>query len=292
MPVSIGNTRPVSQRLAAGLVSVWFGALLVVAGLPSLPARALEPGHRPLEAARVHEAATQSPERSVSRIALYGDSLVSEAGQEFASLASRAGASVQVHTFPGTSPCDYFTSMATAAHDWHPTVAVLVFSGDVFTACNGGVQVGTAQYYAKYRDETRAAIAIFRSVGADVVLIGQPADSTARLTRNGSALNQLYRSIARASPAGVSYADAGQAVLAKGRFTWSLPCLPGQPCTGPHGTNIVRSPDGVHFCPDGRTTPDRGLEVCDVYSSGAFRFASAMLKAALGAGVRAVTPHG
>ncbi len=228
----------------------------------------------------------------MSRIVLYGDSLVSEAGQDFASLASRAGASVQVHTFPGTSPCDYFTSMATAAHDWHPTVAVLVFSGDAFTACNGGVVVGTAQYYAKYRDETRAAIAIFRSVGADVVLIGQPADSTARLTRNGSALNQVYRSIARSSRGGISYVDAGQAVLAKGRFTWSLPCLTGQPCTGPHGTNIVRSPDGVHFCPDGRTTPDRGLEVCDVYSSGAFRFASAMLKAALGAGVRAVTPHG
>ena len=89
--------------------------------------------------------------------------------------------------------------MATAARDWHPTVAVLVFTGDVFTACNGGVQVGTAQYYTKYREEIRTAISIFRSVGADVVLIGQPADSTARLTRNGSALNQLYRSIAKAS---------------------------------------------------------------------------------------------
>ena len=292
MPVSIGNTRPVSQRLAAGLVSVWFGALLVMAALPSPPAGGAEPGHRPMEAATVQETATRSPQRSASRIVLYGDSLVSEAGQDFASLASGAGAPVQVHTFPGTSPCDYFASMATTAHDWHPTVAVLVFSGDVFTACNDGVQVGTARYYEQYRDETRAAIAIFRSVGADVVLIGQPADSTARLTRNGSALNRIYRSIARSSTGGVSYADAGQAVLARGRFTWSLPCLRGQPCTGPHGTNIVRSPDGVHFCPDGRTTPDRGLEVCDVYSSGAFRFASAMLKAALGPAVRTVTPHG
>lgn len=290
--MSIGNTHPVSQRVAAGLVSVWFGAVLVVALMPGLPARGLEPDHGLIGTTRIHEAATRSPHRSAPRISLYGDSLISEAAQDFASLASRAGASVQVHAFPGTSPCDFFTSMATAAHDWHPTVAVLVFSGDVFTACNGGVQVGTKQYYAKYRVETRAAIRIFRSAGADVVLIGQPADSTARLTRNGSVLNQVYRSIARASTGGVRYADAGQAVLSKGRFTWSLPCLAGEPCTGPHGTNIVRSPDGVHFCPDGRTTPDRGLEVCDVYSSGAFRFASAMLKAALGAGVRAVTPHG
>ncbi|HLM94894.1 MAG TPA: hypothetical protein VK283_01190 [Acidimicrobiales bacterium] len=270
-----------NQRIAAGLVSVWFGAVLTMATMPSLPAPGLEPDHRLIETAGIHGAAKQSPLHTVPHIVLFGDSLVSEAGQEFTDLATRSGAAVQVHTFPGTSPCNYFTSMATAARDWHPTVAVLAFTGDVFTPCNDGVQVGTAQYYTKYRDEIRTAISIFRSAGAGVVLIGQPADSTAVLTRNGLVMNQLYRSIAKATP-GVRYADAGQAVMAKGRFTWTLPCLSGQPCTGPHGTNIVRSPDGVHFCPNGRSTPDRGLEVCDVYSSGAFRFASAMLKAALG----------
>jgi len=287
----MGNTRPVNQRIAAGLVGVWFGALLMVAAMPSGPAFGTEHGYPPIGSAGVHAAAEQSRPRSVPRIALYGDSLVSEVGQDFAELATSAGAAVQVHAFPGVSPCDYFTSMAAVARDWHPTVAVLLFSGDVFTACNDGVQVGTALYYAKYKDETRTAISIFRSVGTTVVLIGQPADSTARLTTNGSALNRLYGSIARATT-GVSYADAGLAVMANGRFTWTLPCLSGQPCTGPHGTNIVRSPDGVHFCPDGRTTPDRGLEECDVYSSGAFRFASAILKVALGAGGRPVTPPG
>ncbi len=278
--MSIGNTRPVNRRIPAGLVSVCFGAMLVVATVPGLPALGLEPDHPPIETAGIHESAKQSAPSGLPRIVLYGDSLVSEAGQEFSELAARSGVPAQVHTFPGTSPCNYFTSMATAARDWHATVAVLEFSGDVFTACNDGVQVGTAPYYAKYGDEIRSAISIFRSVGASVVLIGQPADSTARLTRNGSAVNQLYRSIAKATT-GVTYADAGQAVMAKGRFTWTLPCLPGEPCTGPRGTNIVRSPDGIHFCPNGKSTPDRGLEDCDVYSSGAFRFASAMLKAAL-----------
>jgi hypothetical protein len=37
----------------------------------------------------------------------------------------------------------------------------------------------------------------------------------------------------------------------------------------------------VHFCPDGKTTLVGGFEECDVYSSGAFRFASAMLAPAL-----------
>jgi hypothetical protein len=254
-----------NRRTAAGLVSASLGAVVLMVALLSPPAMGL--------AAATHES-------TMPRIALYGDSLVSEAGQDFASLATRAGAAVQVHTFPGVSPCNYFSSMTSVARNWHPTVAVLLFTGDVFTPCNGGVQVGTSRYYTKYKDETRTAISIFRAVGATVVLIGQPADSTAKLTRNGAALNLLYRAIAGATP-GVRYVDAGQAVMAKGRFTWTLPCLSGQPCTGPHRTNVVRSPDGIHFCPSGQSTSDRGLELCDVYSSGAYRFASAMLKAAL-----------
>ncbi len=255
-------------------MSVWFGAMLVVLTMPSVPAGGLQSEHPLIDTANLHGSAKP-------RVALYGDSLVSEVGQDFAFLATRAGASVQVHAFPGVSPCDYFTSMTAVAREWRPTIAVLLFTGDVFTACNGGVQVGTAPYFAKYKEETRTAISIFRSVDADVVLIGQPADSTARLTKNGTALNRLYRSIAEATP-GVRYDDAGQAVMAKGRFTWTLPCLSRQPCTGPHGTNVVRAPDGVHFCPNGKTTLQQGFEQCDVYSSGAFRLASAMEKATLG----------
>jgi hypothetical protein len=37
----------------------------------------------------------------------------------------------------------------------------------------------------------------------------------------------------------------------------------------------------VHFCPDGDTTIEGYLAVCNVYSSGAFRFAQAMLDPAL-----------
>jgi len=41
-------------------------------------------------------------------------------------------------------------------------------------------------------------------------------------------------------------------------------------------TNVVRSPDGVHFCPEETGTTWTG--VCPVYSSGAFRFAEAMVE--------------
>jgi hypothetical protein len=264
-----------------GLAAVCVAVALQVSTTPSLQAMGLEAGHRIIETAAGHGSGPRTPRHGVPRIALYGDSLVSEAGQDFESLAELAGASVQVHSFPGTSPCNFFTSMAAAAKEWHPTVAMLAFTGDAFTTCMDGVQVGTPPYFTKYEDDTRTAISIFRSVSAKVVLVGQPADASARLTRNGSALNRIYRSLAETSP-GVTYADAGVAVMAEGRFTWTLPCLSGEPCTGPDKTNIVRAPDGVHFCPDGKTSPVNGFERCDVYSSGAFRYASAMLKAALG----------
>jgi hypothetical protein len=255
--------------------------MLPLATAPSVRAAGIEPGHRIIETAATHRSGAQPSGKGLPRIALYGDSLVSEAGLDFSSLARLSGASAQVHTFPGTSPCDYFTSMATVAQTWHPTVAVLAFTGNAFTACTGRHPVGTSQYFATFTKETRTAISIFRSVGAKVILVSLPADASAVLTQNASALNQIYQSLA-AVHSGVTFDDAGRAVTANGRFTWTLPCLAGEPCTGQRGANIVRSPDGVHFCPNGQTTPDRGLEQCDVYSSGAFRFASAMLKAALG----------
>ncbi len=122
------------------------------------------------------------------RIALYGDSLASESGQDFAFLASHSGASVRVRTFPGTAPCDFLTTMAADASDWQPTAAVLAFSGDAFTPCMAGDPLGTPQYLAAYKEDTQAAISIFRSIGSKVILVGLPLDAFANLSQNASAL--------------------------------------------------------------------------------------------------------
>jgi hypothetical protein len=166
--------------------------------------------------------------------------------------------------------------MTADAEGWRPTVAVLAFSGDAFTPCMEGIQLGSVQYYSKYRDDVRAAIWILRSVDIKVILVGLPLDFSPDLSQNASSLNEIYQSLSD-SNTGVTYDDAGQAVMANGQFTWALPCRSGEPCTGPNGTNVVRAPDGVHFCPDGKTTLVGGFEECDVYSSGAVRFAAAML---------------
>jgi ribosomal protein L24E len=234
-----------------------------------------------LGSAQFHGSVPGLPPAGPPRIALYGDSLVSESGQDFEYLANLAGGSVLVRTFGGTAPCDWFASMTADAQTWQPSVAVLAFSGDDFTPCMAGDQLGTPQYFAKYRADTQSAISIFQSVGARVILVGLPLDASAGLSQNASALNQIYQSLSE-SNIGVTYDDAGQAVMANGQFTWTLPCLSVEPCTGTNGTNTVRGPDGVHFCPDGDSTlVAGGFEVCNVYSSGAFRFAVAMLAPAL-----------
>ena len=191
------------------------------------------------------------------RIALYGDSLASEAGQEFAYQAGATGAPVLIRTFPGVAICDYLPTMATDARSWQPTVAVLAFSGDAFTRCMAGYTLGTPRYFAKYMHDAQAAIAIFRSMGARVVMVGLPLDASAGESQNVTILNHNYESLATAN-GDVTYDDAGQAVLANGRFTRTLPCLPFEPCTGPAGTNIVRAPDGVHL-PDRPHVPRRVL---------------------------------
>ena len=214
------------------------------------------------------------------RIGLYGDSLGMEAGMGFTFLAHVSGASALVRTYGGLAVCDFLTSMASDAASWDPTAVILEFSGDNFTPCMAGDPIGSPQYYAKYQTDLQSAIDIFRPYGTEVFLTGIPFDASANENQNVARLNQLYASTAAANP-GVTYVNAGDAVMANGAFTVTLPCLPAEPCTGPSSTNVVRAPDGVHFCPTGDTTIEGYFAVCNVYSSGAFRFAEAMLNPAL-----------
>jgi hypothetical protein len=229
------------------------------------------------------------PPAGPPRIAVYGDSLVAEATPALTMLAAADGAALRIHAFGGVAICDDLPVMAADAVSWQPTAVILVFSGDDFTRCMNGDVLGTPRYYAKYRADAAAAIAVFRPEGARVILVGAPVDRSPVLTRNVSALNRVFASAA-AHQAGVEYLDAGASVERDGAFTHALPCLPRESCSGPGGTEVVRSPDGVHFCPTGRTHLVGIAEMCDVYSSGAFRFAGAMVTAALAPAVTAPGP--
>jgi hypothetical protein len=181
------------------------------------------------------------------------------------------------YTYGGTATCDWLTRMVAAAVK-RPQAALLVFSGNSFTPCMDGVTPRSPQYYDLYTAYTKQAIGIFSAVGAHVFLVGTPVDESS--VAGWDQLNDIYRQLAQASPHTVTYVDAGASVeTATGSFTWALPCISIEPSCGRDGTNVVRSPDGIHFCPDGIPAARGVTASCSEYSSGAFRFALAMMNA-------------
>jgi hypothetical protein len=218
-------------------------------------------------------------------VVLYGDSLASEAQTHFkAALASAGITDVHARTFGGTALCDWLDEMRADAADLRPRVAVVEFSGNAFTPCMrdaSGAQLRGDAYYAKYHDDAVEALRIFSAPNTRVIFVGAPVSRRAveERRRDAGRLNAVYASLAAVG--GAAYADAGAAVLDRGRFTAALECLPAEPCTGgtdASGTpiNAVRGPDGVHFCPATPEAIDGVTGECPVWSSGAFRFGTAM----------------
>ncbi len=199
-------------------------------------------------------------------VILYGDSISYEAQGAFAW--ELPGVDVIQSNFPTTAVCTYLDQMAGDIDRYHPAAVVLEFAGNSITPCMGGL-TGQA-LIDKYAADAEAATAIFASRGIPVywmsapLLPGWPFDPT-------PGLRTVYRDLAARWGSLVSYTDAGQSVLANGAYTDTLPCLswegPAQGCQG--GQIVVRSPDRVHFCPVGGAP-------CPVYSSGGWRFGTAM----------------
>jgi hypothetical protein len=217
-----------------------------------------------------------------SQIALFGDSLAWEAQPYWTELIHKDHeAALTFDTFGGTATCDWLGRMREVESEYHPKEVQLSFSGNNLTPCMKGYELYTKAYYDKYRADTLTAIGIFNSGRTHVYLIGAPITQQQQSVPNWQMLNMVYAEIAQADPARVTYVDAGRSVEGPdGTFAQTLPCLKGESCTGPtvDGTpsNIVRSSDGIHFCPSKEGNVGGVIGGCPVYSSGAFRFARAM----------------
>jgi len=226
-------------------------------------------------------AVTQYP----PRVALFGDSLSWEAEPYFTSLVDATGETALIHdSFGGTAICDWFSRMREVEAQNHPKGVVLQFSGNALTPCMEGYVPYTASYLEKYRIDTEKALDIFVPGGAHVFLVGAPITREQQESVPGwDALNRQYAEIAAADPDHVTYVDAGSSVEGPGRtYVVTLPCLVDEPCTGPVvggvPSNTVRSPDGVHFCPSQTGDEEGVIGGCGVYSSGAYRFAAAIVQ--------------
>jgi hypothetical protein len=209
------------------------------------------------------------------RVAEYGDSLAMESITFFDNALS--GAVTKDTQYGGVSICSWLPQMQQDAATFRPEAVVLEFSGDAFAACMNGVQPYTPPYYAKYQADEAAAIALFERIGARVYVAGYPISLGTESNPLWNQLNLDYAATASSTP-DAAYVDAGASVENNGAFTFSLPCLFFEPCLNQPspGQNLVRDPPGGHFCPTGNAVVVGEMAVCPVWSSGAFRYGSAM----------------
>jgi hypothetical protein len=219
-------------------------------------------------------------------VALFGDSLSWESQPYYTDLIHATGEIPLIYDSQGgTAICDWLDRMREVEAQYHPKAVDIQFSGNALTPCMADYVSPSEAYYEKYRTDTLAAINVFAPSGAHIYLIGAPISRSQQESEpNWDALNKQYASIAAADPQHVTYVDAGASVEGPGHtYTDTLPCLPVEPCEGPVvdgvPANVVRAPDGAHFCPVKSADASGVIGGCPVYSSGAYRYANATVQA-------------
>jgi hypothetical protein len=213
-----------------------------------------------------------STEPQPESVVLVGDSLAEQAAPYLEAMLEPIA--LVPRFFGGTAPCDWLErDLGITAS----SVVVISFTGNSTSPCMSDGVGGHLQGQAvldKYQSDVDGLIVEALTVGARVVLVVQPAQAES-LGGNllVAGLNEAYTE--RSTPADIDLVDAGAAVEnVDGTFAQALPCLPGEEQCDPSGSNVVRSDDGLHFCPG---SPPPGP--CPVYSSGAFRFAQSIADA-------------
>lgn len=224
------------------------------------------------------------------RVELWGDSMAAQVAKYFDSEVAASGHAVaREHTFPGTALCNWLPDMRTDPGNpagFHPDVAVLSFSGAAFTPCMkapNGVAYSGAGLVAKYQQDVATAIAIFTAAKVPVYVASSPLSKSQSTLYTGlTPLGVMYSQLPsryRSNPY-VHYIDAATPLEWHGKFSFTLPCLKGETCTGtwPDGTKtvVVRQADGTHFCPVPETVHPGGSRTCPVFMPGGQRFAAAM----------------
>jgi hypothetical protein len=275
----------VAAALAAGMTL----ASATGAGARTNQPRTAVPAVVPTEPVVVRSAPLTKP-----LVILYGDSLAFEAADSFVvAFSGQHGVQVITRTFGGTAICDWLGEMRDDAATLAPGAVVIEFSGNALTTCMQGLDghgLSGDGYWDRYHTDAQTVIDIFTPTNTRVVFAGSPISRLQEASGdfNGGKVNAMYAQLASEHD-GVGYVDAGAAVLDGGRWTPSLPCLPGEPCTGGvdglgRPVNIVRSPlDGGHFCPAGEEAKRGVVAACPVWSSGAYRYAVAMAQPVLSA---------
>jgi hypothetical protein len=222
------------------------------------------------------------------RVLVFGDSLVTQSEPYLTVVARALDMRARARASGGIAPCDALEPLAHEVRTSRPSIVVLAFSGNSLSDCmrgGDGQLLQGAAVVAKYRSDTEAAIRIATHAGIPMVLASPPTSQQSGAA--WEALDAAYRDLAAANQPQVQYTDAGVQIAPDGHFVAEQRCLPFElsfaatraMCAGDAGSIRVRSPDGVHFCSDPSSAKSAATS-CSTYSSGALRYAIALVTAA------------
>jgi hypothetical protein len=217
-----------------------------------------------------------------------GDSLITQAAAQLA--ADLSNVKIDRYSYPAQAACHYLGTVKSYLKSHRPDVAVIEFFGNdnKDTPCINKHRIESPGYYAQYKANVTTMVRELVQARAHVFLIGVIPDAAqvAASDRRWAELNVIYSAIARAyTKRVVTFVNVQQVIESRSRFTWYLPCLKGEAsCDAsisgieappPRGNNIVRSSEGLHFCPLYPTTPNGLYNFihCKTYASGTSRYA-------------------
>lgn len=165
-----------------------------------------------------------------------------------------------------------------------PQVVTLETAGNALRQCmsdrNGGTAplIGSTEWANLYRQDLNEFFSTATTAGSKVVFVKPPSMAA---TWYNSAINQLITIATEEAGKfhGVSVSGVPRnAVTSSGKFTFKKACLATETSAlgcGIDGKIIVRSSDGLHFCPSGlNASLPNG---CSIYSSGAYRWGKSLV---------------
>ena len=228
-------------------------------------------------------ASTRSGDREpTERLIVYGDALVAQSESFLTAFAKVFALRATVHAAEGSAPCDALESLADDLRHSKPAIVAFAFPANSLTECmrdsSGELLAGEAMY-EKYEADIESALRITERARVPLLLVSPPASAGQR--DSWQRLDTLYRSIVGDHQLQFQYVDAGAQIAPEGDFAATQRCLPseqGRLCGSDDGSIGVRAADGVSFCDD--TDGATPASPCSQYSSGAVRYATAIVSAA------------
>lgn len=204
---------------------------------------------------------------------LIGDSLTVEAGPTWQRILRDHGVVPEQHSFGGTAPCDWFDDIASTVERLRPVIVELSFIGTTFTQCTRGSHgepLLPDDLAARYHAHAERATELAGRFGATVVWTNGPIPLAP--PPGYRQIRAAFEDVARTHER-TRYVDGNELIAPYGIYAHTQPCLFFEPCQAA-GQNIVRAPDGIHFCPlRAPSALDLVDSSCRTYSSGATRFA-------------------